>query len=241
MVLRRFLKALREADWAAALIDSTVVIFSLVLAFQIDRWWETHKKRQDERAYLERLWEESRENLDTAEDVATRHEATTADLLEMNRALATGRGVKRAWRGSDPDCQMLNLPSLRLVSSAYQELVQGDRVDVLRDTRLRELLQRAVAQHEFTNGQLAYFRSAFTQFRLTLGPYERYAIDFEDGSVTCTVALAELSRDPAAVRLLAKLYRDQRRFSGYRREEVEAIRAVHGRLACLLGEPECRR
>lgn len=55
MLIRR-MRAMRfERKWAAVVLDLTVVVVGIVLAFQVDRWNESRKDRQLERIYLERL------------------------------------------------------------------------------------------------------------------------------------------------------------------------------------------
>jgi hypothetical protein len=55
MIIRRFAKALREQDWLAVFVEILVVIVGLMLAFQLDRWWEARGDRALEAEYIERL------------------------------------------------------------------------------------------------------------------------------------------------------------------------------------------
>ena len=51
MILHSIAKSFRKQDYSVVLIELLVVIIGLVLAFQIDRWWE----ERDDRAREQRL------------------------------------------------------------------------------------------------------------------------------------------------------------------------------------------
>lgn len=55
MLLGHLRKNLNERDWLAVIVDVCVVIVSILLAFQIDRWAEQNRNQQLEMEYLIRL------------------------------------------------------------------------------------------------------------------------------------------------------------------------------------------
>jgi len=55
MILRRIARYSRDHDWFAVLIEILVVIVGLMLAFQLDRWWEQRGEQVQEQAYIDRL------------------------------------------------------------------------------------------------------------------------------------------------------------------------------------------
>jgi len=55
LLLGHLRKNLTERDWMAVVVDVTVVIVSILLAFQIDRWAEQNRNQQLEMEYLIRL------------------------------------------------------------------------------------------------------------------------------------------------------------------------------------------
>ena len=120
------------------------------------------------------------------------------------------------------------LPAVRLASN---DLASAERLASLSDEQLRVLLRHALGERSFNAEQLTYFRDAFQRFGQTLDPYTRWR--FAGNRQVCRVALDELAADPAAVSLLARVYRDQERFVGYRTREIEALERVQGRVACL--------
>jgi hypothetical protein len=48
-------KFTRQHDWSAVVVEILVVIVGLMLAFQLDRWWEQRGERTQEAEYVQRL------------------------------------------------------------------------------------------------------------------------------------------------------------------------------------------
>lgn len=55
MIIQRMARSLRSHDWSVAFIEIIVVIVGLMLAFQLDRWWEQRGERAQEAEYVARL------------------------------------------------------------------------------------------------------------------------------------------------------------------------------------------
>lgn len=55
MIVKRLAHAIARQDWFAVFVEIFVVIVGLMLAFQLDRWWEAQGDRTQEAAYVERL------------------------------------------------------------------------------------------------------------------------------------------------------------------------------------------
>jgi len=55
MIIRRLAQFIRQHDWSAVVVEIIVVIVGLMLAFQLDRWWEYRGERAQEAEYVKRL------------------------------------------------------------------------------------------------------------------------------------------------------------------------------------------
>ena len=55
MLVRRSIDYFRQHDWFAVFVELFVVVVGLLLAFQIDRWWEQRGERLQEVEYVARL------------------------------------------------------------------------------------------------------------------------------------------------------------------------------------------
>lgn len=74
MIIKRMTQSIRRQDWFAVFVEILVVIVGLMLAFQLDRWWEQRGDSTKEAQYIERLIadiEVDVENLEFALDLQT--------------------------------------------------------------------------------------------------------------------------------------------------------------------------
>ena len=55
MILKRIATSFRQQDWFTVVVELLVVVFGLLLAFQIDRWREFREDRELEATYIDRL------------------------------------------------------------------------------------------------------------------------------------------------------------------------------------------
>jgi hypothetical protein len=55
MLIKRLARFLRQHDWSAVALEILVVIVGLMLAFQLDRWWEQRGEQAREAEYVARL------------------------------------------------------------------------------------------------------------------------------------------------------------------------------------------
>ena len=54
-LLERVARSVREYEWFAVVVEIFVIILSLMLAFQLDRWREDRADRKQEHVYIDRL------------------------------------------------------------------------------------------------------------------------------------------------------------------------------------------
>jgi hypothetical protein len=55
VIIQRLARFLRQHDWFAVVVEILVVIVGLMLAFQLDRWWEQRGEQAQEAEYIARL------------------------------------------------------------------------------------------------------------------------------------------------------------------------------------------
>lgn len=239
MIVRRFAslgRAIATQHWRTAIVDLAIVIVGLLLGLQLNAYVDAARKARDERGYLERLRDETGTNLAMARRVEQLQRRTLNELFRINRATGSHSDIAamRSVRGFG--CSMLHLPAVRVVDTAYRELADGNKLDLLQDAPLRAELGRALSQHEFVVQQIAYFRQSYQLYRQTLGPYHRYTVE-ADGSVSCSIDVAALLRDRWARQTASALYRDQKMVLIYRHAETGTTAAILARLDLLLGRP----
>lgn len=200
MILKRIAVAIRSQDWVAFAIEFTIVLLGVFLALQAGDWNQERKDRQLEQAYLSRLIDEARANI----EILTQHEKIYEEKIQFILALPD-LPLQETYQ-SDPWGFMykvdyssyVQIPDLR--AETYQELESSGRLALLRDTELRG----AIA------GMLNDYRSTRVVFTEPIGNYRRllfetlpgrsyfdYRVEGEVTNVAVTVASIEKFRsDP---------------------------------------------
>jgi hypothetical protein len=139
--------ALKRQDYLFLGLEVIVVIFSIFVAFQIDRWAEDGRERKEEQNYLLRLKEDMQieiAHMDEAEGYA-RERIEAALLLEKiasdpAAALVYPAALARAVETAS----WLSFPNLN--AFVYSELLNSGNLALVRSDKLR----RALAEHYAT-------------------------------------------------------------------------------------------
>ena len=61
-LVRRLTESIRNHDWFFVVVDVLVLVLGLLLAFQVDRWWEQRRDRREEQVFLGHLWDDAELN-----------------------------------------------------------------------------------------------------------------------------------------------------------------------------------
>lgn len=163
MFLKRLAKTLREQDWASFVIEFLIVLLGVFLALQAEDWNQERKDRNLEEAYISRLIDEARTNI----DILAQHEQIFKEKVEFILALPN-LPLNEAFQ-QDPLEFMFQLdystyvgiPNLR--AETYQELESSGRLTLLRNSELRS----AIA------GIINDYRSTQMVFTDQIGDYRR--------------------------------------------------------------------
>jgi len=163
MFLKRLAKTLRKQDWASFTIEFLIVLLGVFLALQAEDWNQERKDRNLEEAYISRLIDEARSNI----DILAQHEKIFEEKVEFILALPNLQ-LNEAFQ-RDPLEFMYQLdystyvgvPNLR--AETYQELESSGRLTLLRNSELRS----AIA------GIINDYRSTQTVFTDQIGDYRR--------------------------------------------------------------------
>ena len=225
---------LRATDWWAVLVELTVVVVGILIAFELSNWGERRQRAFEERQLLQRIDEEARGDYAVLEFIRNEHLASVANYRLLARAVTDPVAHRQYHRRGDAQCNLLRLPAVQRHSAAAGGLAAGDRAEQISDERLRMLLRKADAQRVFSDSQLVYFRESFQRYAAVIEPHMPWQMG-SGGANTfhCGVNIDTLRTDPTAVMLLPKLARDQAQFARYRQLELDATKAVLERVSCL--------
>ncbi|MXP46480.1 hypothetical protein GRI43_03605 [Altererythrobacter luteolus] len=142
MVLRRLGQSLREQDWFAAGIEFFIVIVGVFLGLQAANWNEERLAREDERAIIERLHEETGNLLEAVRAEGAGLQSHADDLVSAQPMLFS----------AEPERALTQDECLAILSShvyrkpldelpILDELLSTGRFDRLQNSDLKQLLR----------------------------------------------------------------------------------------------------
>ena len=113
------------------LIESVVIVVSILLAFGIDAWWDERQDRRDEAeilAGLEREFTEYRARLVAALD---RHTVMITAMSELLRAMESGAWQSKELTLDEAISRSLFPPTTELGGGVRDALVQAGRLELI--------------------------------------------------------------------------------------------------------------
>ena len=132
------------------------------------------------------------------------------------------------------------LPSVGFSDTAFQEILQSGKLNIVSDPQLRSVLRGLVATQAAGAAELDYGRQLVAQNMGGLDGYERFEIPADPKiRPPCNMDWAALVRDQQAINAAAHLYRIQQLMLAVRTIELNKSLNVQHKLACSLHEPEC--
>ena len=233
-ILARGGARLRGTDWWAVLVEIAIVVFGILIAFQLDAWGDRRAQQQSERLLLQRLAEETRTDIAALDNVIGQHLESAENYRLLADIVANPERQNIYQERGRTGCNLLRLPAVQRQSSGAIGQAAGSRLELIGDPELRRLLHRADANRVFADRQLDFFRAAFNRYGEKIEPHMLWRFRGK-GLTACRVDIDALRSNPEAVALLPKLYRDQRQFARYRALESHSLRSVEKRVRQLIG------
>ena len=170
-MLQQLIGSVRELKWSNAALELVVVALGILMAFQVDRWWESRDDRLKEQEYVGRLivdLEEDVEALTFAIDQANLRLSFARLLMDVaeNSQVALAHSVEfiiavnqAAFTFTPP-----------LASSTFEELRSTGNLGLLLNTELRNTL---FEYYQYDENQRQYlplnFMQEFRHFELGAG------------------------------------------------------------------------
>ena len=157
MLFRRISHRIREENWLALGLELTMVIVGILLAFQVDRFYEGWQDRQLEDRYLARLATDLKSDTAEITDVVVRIEERLSQIQLLTDAIDDPRVA-----GAHPSDFVHAIEQVTwrsvptITTNTYDELQSTGRMALLRPEGLR-------------NSLAEYYRFITDQRRLGLG------------------------------------------------------------------------
>lgn len=223
---------LRGADWAAIAFELALIVTGILIAFQLDRLAEDWRRGRDRALYLERLAEESADNLQRLGFSLDLLHEDTDELRAILLALSDPAARARLRPGTG--CGLLRLPAVPMQTAALAESADPGALELVPDRELRQLINSAVAWDSFATSQLSYFRDGFQRNAERIQPFLIQRYDPGTAGVTCQMDVERLDRDAESASLIAGVYTDRVNFTSFRERQLNAHRRLHARLCHLI-------
>jgi hypothetical protein len=141
MIIKRFAQALRRQDWFAVFVEILVVIVGLMLAFQLDRWWEDRGDRAQEAQYVDRLIADVEADIEALE-FAVELQNIRLEMAELLMAVAADpeEAMRRPVEFLGAVLQSSYLYTPIPTSHTFDDLRSTGNMRLLRDTDFKDLL-----------------------------------------------------------------------------------------------------
>ena len=237
---RSLRKAFAERDWLGIAIELIVVTVGVLLAFQINQWADRQKQARDEHEFLERLYRENREAITELGRVIQGHRKAMEQIGAGIRAKGNPGLMADYSKRPEFGCLGAVLPSVGFSDTAFQEILQSGKLNIVSDPQLRSVLRGLVATQAAGAAELDYGRQLVAQNMGGLDGYERFEIPADPKiRPPCNMDWAALVRDQQAINAAAHLYRIQQLMLAVRTIELNKSLNVQHKLACSLHEPGC--
>ena len=160
MLLRRVIEHVKAQNWTAVTLDFVIVLFGVLLAFQITEWNEDRVANAVRSAALDRLLAESEQAVVYLRGSVHRFEEANESRFELLTRLTEDN-----WRGVDLDQMTLGIvtmgrmPAVAPPRSAYDEIIASGLFAEIGDVTARESVTEYYASIDYLNGMSEYLRT----------------------------------------------------------------------------------
>lgn len=239
MILRRFMKHVTDQNWFAVGLDLLVVISGIFLGMQVTEWNEDRKEKLLEHAYLERLLTDTKHNESQIDRFAQAHERIFEQLLRVAAYVQSNKKddelhaklIKKGLSGGF-------LPDLVLRAATWDELVSSGKIDLIKNSDLKNALLNFSAQIERSIGQLNFSRQLYVEKSGNGLPYLMKRID-DTGKFHLSYNFNIVLGDQAFLNYLGDITRRQQLMMYFRQEELESVRTIKNLIRCELALESC--
>lgn len=233
MILRRFMKHVREQNWFAVGLDVLVVIVGIFLGIQVSELHQDRKNDELETLYIERIYEDLQASLVTVEERKVGHQQRgqqVKSVLDWLSGYSDIFPADQAWQNGL--CRWYAPASTEYQNFAFEELVASGQMQLIKDPQLRLLLQqvqgkRAAADFDFNVLSIpvqtkARILEPYIFFKPTHEENIVVHTDFNSGTI-CEFDIEGLKNSRQALSVIAQLYRSQLIYSDFLNEQTTFI------------------
>lgn len=213
MRLRHITQHVKEQNWFAVALDFVIVVFGILIAFQITNWSDARGDKADARIALEQLEQDFEQILDRTDRSIAAHARYLTAAGRIIRGIRSGDFVEETLFLDMGEATSFSPPPG--LSATFTELVSAGRLDLIESQSMRRSL---VAYDEYTSlnrDQISIFERPITEskpviFRaMTLEATGVAKTEFDDLEALLDVDRDMLLNDPEILTALQVVYATQ--------------------------------
>jgi len=216
MYLNRLANHIRKLDWFVVVIEILVVVIGLMMAFQLDRWWEAKGEQKLEVVYIQRLMVDIESDIPEIE-LSIELAAMRKDYVDLLMAVSEDPNVASEQPASFLVAidQAAFTASPVLTDNTFEELRSTGNMRLIRNQALKNSLHD---YYRFDQSQWQYrplqFSVEFHHFKLASGVRSNKQVKFlqDKWLLVSPDELEEVANtitdDPQEILLAAKRLRD---------------------------------
>jgi hypothetical protein len=166
-------------QWHVYLAEMAVVVFGILIAFQVEEWREGRQGEQDMRASLQRLAEETQQNLVICERREPVHREVAVGVeqafLSLRSGMLQNKAVSRFESGL---ARAAELPNFTLQVTVADEMISTGILKEIGDDKLRQAIAGLRSHQDYMNSSYSNRRASVRGLSNAL--YDYIEIDFVD-------------------------------------------------------------
>lgn len=241
MFYRKLLTHLREQNWFAAGLDFIIVVIGIFVALQVNKLNQEYQDRIDEKDYMHCLLNDAIYNEQQIKDVIDAHRRRATNAKQALDVLMDVDAVVQDQSKLVFHMMLaIDIASVKLFHGTYDELVSTGKLAILRDDKLKKLLQEEVATNRFVLGSLDNFRRLSTDTVRPAFKHEKYSAgDNGFGQLPTTYNLDTLHQDNEFVGAVQGSIGAVLSFVEYRKIQLKSVQNLRTYLSCKLNNEGC--
>jgi len=153
MILRRVMEHVREQNWFAVGLDFVIVVFGVIIGFQVTAWNEDRSDDLRADAYLERIHSDladdsaNYENRSAFWRIVAEHGLAAIDAVHAARDLEPGvRSVEENWKIILDFFQASQVNEFRTTQTAYLEVTSAGELSLIENADIRSQITSFYSQ-----------------------------------------------------------------------------------------------
>ncbi len=149
MIIRRFVTALRQQDWATVTIEFLIVVLGIFAGLEAASWNQNRTDRLDERAFLLRIQTELQQSVSKTQqsiDFQRRHAGYGEVVIEALSTCHLSREKQNEFASGIYLLGKYN--GAAFIRASIEELLASGRLHIIENTELRQRLVQLLQEYE---------------------------------------------------------------------------------------------